>query len=81
MDLEQLSLWSEDHMHHMLSQRDAQNPQGEEEEMKETSELQLILQNSTEPRQPNYMLDQELSQLSKGGVAAFNRQSVQQRAQ
>ena len=40
----ELSVWSEDQMHQALSQRNAQNPQGEEEEIKESaSQLQLIL--------------------------------------
>ena len=38
-EMAELSVWSEDVLQAALSQRDAQNPQGEEEEMKE-SELQ-----------------------------------------
>ena len=78
IDLEQFSVWSEDQMHQVLSQRDAQNPQGEDEEMKGTSELDVILQNSLLPREPESMLDRELTELTKGGVAAINRQSVHQ---
>ena len=39
-EMAELSVWSEDALHQALnSQRDAQNPQGEEEEMKETEQL------------------------------------------
>ena len=59
----------------------AQNPQGEEEEIKEGElQLQLILQNSQMQRQGNH-LDPELSELTRGGVAAINRQANEQRAQ
>ena len=49
------------------------NPQGEEEEIKE-SDLRLILENS-QSRQLNAMVDNEIAELTKGGVAAINRQS------
>lgn len=59
----------------MLSQHDAQNPQGEEEEIKE-SQLILELQQSQVQRQTRggSVLDPELQALNKGGVAAINRQ-------
>ena len=44
-DIDKLSIWSEDAMQTGLSQHDAQNPQGEEEEIK-GSELIEILQES-----------------------------------
>ena len=45
-EMADMSVWSEDALNTALSQRDAQNPQGEEEEIKE-SELQMLLQNSS----------------------------------
>ena len=73
-EMAELSVWSEDALHAALSQRDAQNPQGEEEEMKE-SELAQLLQSSTQQRlaNGNQLLDPELAEITKGGVAAINR--------
>ena len=81
---DQLSVWSsEDAGQVAHSQNDAQNPQGEEEEVKESELLLIELQYSQEQRQAQGRtgLDPELLELTKGGVAAINRQQVQQRTQ
>ena len=78
-DMEQLSVWSEDQLATALSQHDAQNPQGEEEEIKSSNEFQIIMQTSQQQRS-SALLDQELQELTKGGVAAINRESQQMRA-
>ena len=81
VDADQLSLWSEDQMQHAMSQRDAQNPQEQREEEKEQpSELRVILEHSSaQVQRQNNQVDQELAELTRGGVAAINRQSAQQR--
>lgn len=78
-EIDQFSVWSEEQMAQALSQRDAQNPQGEMEEEINGSQLQLMLQQSHAQREAQGVLDQELQQLNKGGVAAINRQSEQNR--
>lgn len=45
-EIDQFSVWSEEQMAQALSQRDAQNPQGEMEEEIHESQLQLMLQQS-----------------------------------
>ena len=73
IDTEQVSVWSSEQVG--ASQRDAQNPQGEEE-LKD--DLQIMLQNSAQ-RQASDLLDLELQHMNEGGVAAINRQQAQQR--
>ena len=80
-DADHISAWSEDNGATQLTQHDAQNPQGEEEELND-GELHVILQNSQAMRrQAGGVLDPELSQLTKGGVAAVNRQMIQARSE